>query len=90
MFYGGVDDIASEVENLEREMFILEHKRRVERMFSLEKPDEDEEGNRFCLSCGIHIPPARVLSVGAVRCVSCQGKIEKQAKMYNTRGSIFS
>ena len=42
-----------------------------ERLTPTEPPDEDAEGNRFCLDCGDSIPRARVESVNAVRCVAC-------------------
>ncbi len=43
-----------------------------------EQPDEDEEGNRYCLSCGCVIPPKRVMALPtAVRCVSCQSRKEQ-------------
>lgn len=42
-----------------------------------ETPDEDEHGNRYCLSCGIVIPKARIKATPlAVRCVSCQSRKE--------------
>ena len=42
-----------------------------------EKPDEDDNGNRFCLDCGGKIPRKRVASVNAVRCVACAQFREK-------------
>lgn len=43
-----------------------------------EKPDEDDFGNRYCLSCGCVIPPERVMALAtAVRCVSCQSRKEQ-------------
>ncbi|HCH3753755.1 TPA: TraR/DksA C4-type zinc finger protein [Vibrio parahaemolyticus] len=42
-----------------------------------EKPDEDEDGNRYCLSCGSVVPPERIGALpNAVRCVSCQSRKE--------------
>nr|WP_158161713.1 TraR/DksA C4-type zinc finger protein [Vibrio mimicus] len=42
-----------------------------------EQPDEDEEGNRYCLSCGSEIPKKRIeAQPEAVRCVSCQSRKE--------------
>ena len=41
------------------------------RLTPTEPPDEDAEGNRYCLDCGDSIPRARVESVNAVRCVAC-------------------
>ncbi|MDA0126501.1 TraR/DksA C4-type zinc finger protein [Vibrio sp. MarTm2] len=42
-----------------------------------EQPDEDQDGNRYCLSCGATIPPKRIKAQpNAVRCVSCQSRKE--------------
>ncbi len=46
-----------------------------------EDPDEDAQGNRFCLDCAETIPPARVQAVQAVRCVHCATIREKKRKM---------
>lgn len=42
-------------------------------------PDFDGES---CVSCGDTIPPQR-LAMGRVRCVSCQGVIERQGKQFS-------
>jgi phage/conjugal plasmid C-4 type zinc finger TraR family protein len=69
-----VFDRASRLETEERERLIAARLNRP-----AELPDEDERG-RYCLDCGDTIPPARVLSVGAVRCVECQqGKEHREA-----------
>lgn len=59
-------DRASRLETDERERLIAARLNRP-----AEQPDEDEHG-RYCLDCGETIPPPRVLSINAVRCVSCQ------------------
>ncbi len=42
-----------------------------------ETPDEDEDGNRYCLSCGVIIPPERIKAQkDAVRCIDCQTRKE--------------
>lgn len=45
-----------------------------------EEPDEDEDGNRYCLDCGDAIPAARVASVNAVRCTDCASARERKRK----------
>lgn len=48
----------------------------------MEQPDEDDEGNRYCLSCGVEIPPERLeAQPTAVRCVSCQTRKESASGM---------
>lgn len=48
----------------------------------MEQPDEDDEGNRYCLSCGVEIPPERLeVQPTAVRCVSCQTRKESASGM---------
>ncbi|MGD8172153.1 TraR/DksA C4-type zinc finger protein [Vibrio sp. TRT 21S02] len=43
----------------------------------IEQPDEDEDGNRYCLSCGSVISLERIeVQPNAVRCVSCQSRKE--------------
>ena len=43
----------------------------------VEQPDEDEDGNRYCLDCGALIPPERIkANPYAVRDVSCQSRKE--------------
>lgn len=42
-----------------------------------EQPDQDERGNRWCLTCGEQIALARLQAEGdAVRCVPCQSRVE--------------
>lgn len=56
----------------------------------LEAPDEDEEGNRFCLDCGDQIPAARLVIVPfAVRCVPCLSRKEQRRKLAESRGGLF-
>lgn len=55
---------------------------------SVEAPDEDEQGNRYCLDCGDDIQPERVAAVQAVRCVVCQGRRERRAAMARKRGGV--
>ena len=71
-----VFDRAQETEQLNRELAItnalVRHK---------EKPDQDEHGNRFCLSCGEQIAAARLQAEpDAVRCVPCQSRNEKAGR----------
>lgn len=51
-----------------------------------EEPDEDPQGNRYCLDCAEAIPPERVKAVQAVRCVICAGKQEQFTKLSRSRG----
>lgn len=66
-------DQAQELDQLFRERALAQHKnKRV-----IEQPDE-ENGIRYCLDCGIDIPPKRIeAQPGAVRCVSCQSGKER-------------
>ena len=52
-----------------------------ERLTPTEPPDEDADGNRYCLDCGDSIPRARVESVNAVRCVACTALREDTRKL---------
>ena len=46
-----------------------------------EQPDQDERGNRFCLSCGDQIASERLQAEpDAVRCVPCQSRVERAGK----------
>lgn len=45
-------------------------------------PDFDGE---CCVDCGDEIPQAR-LAMGKVRCVFCQGKLERKSKLFAGRG----
>ena len=78
-----VSDIASRNEQMEIAMR-LEAQRRALQM--QEDPDEDEQGNRYCLDCGDDIPPERVRAVNAVRCVACASKRERLAKLGRQHG----
>lgn len=51
-------------------------------MLSTEDPDEDDQGNRYCLDCAEIIPPARVQAVAAVRCVHCAGLRERGKRFW--------
>lgn len=66
MIHGDEADIASEFEERARADALA-----AQRAITQEDPDEDEQGNRFCLDCGEPIPAARVAAVNAVRCVDC-------------------
>jgi RNA polymerase-binding transcription factor DksA len=55
----------------------------------VEEPDEDDQGNRYCLDCGETIPPARVLAVKAVRCVDCATIRERQNRSVLGNGAFF-
>ena len=40
---------------------------------TVEQPDEDEDGTRYCLSCGDVIAKERLKVIpSAVRCINCQ------------------
>lgn len=66
-------DVASDREEKAREIAIENHKRRIK-----EQPDEDSDGNRFCLDCAEQIPPPRVALIDAVRCIDCAQIIEQR------------
>lgn len=68
-------DRASDREQQERERAIANHVNRQK-----EKPDQDADGTRWCLSCGCEVPKQRVEKVDAVRCVDCQQFKEDLAK----------
>ncbi|MDA8152881.1 MAG: hypothetical protein M0003_09250 [Acidithiobacillus sp.] len=51
-----------------------------------EEPDEDAQGNRYCLDCADIIPSERVQAVEAVRCVTCAAKRERFTKLTQGRG----
>ncbi|EOB9552181.1 TraR/DksA C4-type zinc finger protein [Vibrio vulnificus] len=66
-------DQAQELDQLFRDRALANHKKSI----TLEKPDEDEFGNRYCLTCGIVIPVARIkVMPSACHCVSCQSRKE--------------
>ena len=60
--------------------------RQREALMPQEEPDEDAEGHRYCLDCAERIPPERILTVQAVRCVTCATKRERFAKLTKGRG----
>jgi len=74
-------DIAAK--QLEEEMRMTLAQRASIRM---EDPDEDEQGNRYCLDCGDIIPPERVRAVAAVRCVHCATKLERFSRVSRQPG----
>lgn len=48
---------------------------------SIETPDQDAAGNRFCLNCGEQIASDRLEAApDAVRCVPCQSWCEHQGR----------
>lgn len=51
-----------------------------------EPPDEDAEGNRYCLDCAEIIPPKRVEAVNAVRCVYC-AQLRERSRKISGRGT---
>ncbi len=54
-----------------------------------ETPDEDAEGNRYCLDCGDVIPAQRVsIMPNAVRCVACLSIKERLARQARQPGGI--
>jgi RNA polymerase-binding transcription factor DksA len=73
VLHGDEADIAAEVEEMERSLAL----QRLRASYGFEEPDEDEQGNRYCLDCGERIPAARVLAVQAVRCVDCASVRER-------------
>lgn len=72
-------DVASDREQQARDLAIANHVNRPR-----ETPDEDENGNRFCLDCADEISKARVAAVDAVRCVDCESMHEEKRKKYRT------
>lgn len=54
-----------------------------------EAPDEDAEGNRYCLDCGDVIPVQRIhIMPNAVRCVACLSVKERLARQARQHGGI--
>ncbi|MGU5685222.1 TraR/DksA C4-type zinc finger protein [Aeromonas allosaccharophila] len=50
----------------------------------IETPDQDAQGNRFCLSCGSHIASERLeAEPDAVRCVPCASRVESARRHRN-------
>ncbi|MDD2746428.1 MAG: hypothetical protein PHG39_02620 [Acidithiobacillus ferrooxidans] len=72
MLHGDTADIAANYEQRDRDLALA----RI-RSAPQEKPDEDDQGNRYCLDCWEVIPQARVIAVQAVRCVDCAGRREQ-------------
>ncbi len=65
-------DKAQELEQRQRDQALANQLHRT-----VEKPDEDKEGIRYCLDCGIDIPQQRLKAEpNAVRCVPCQSRKE--------------
>ncbi|MGK9451914.1 TraR/DksA C4-type zinc finger protein [Acidithiobacillus caldus] len=75
MIHGDEADIAAELEQRYRELALARL-----RASPSEEPDEDANGNRFCLDCGESIPADRVAAVHAVRCVACATRRERLAR----------
>lgn len=71
--YSDPSDLASSIEEQQRAAALAAAR---SRSISTEAPDEDDQGNRYCLDCGETIPPARIAAVGAVRCVDCALALE--------------
>lgn len=65
-------DQASAIEQAERDRLLANHRQRPQ-----QRPAQDAHG-RYCLDCGVLIPPERVTRVNAVRCVDCQHIREKK------------
>lgn len=83
MLHGDEADVAAEFEERERRAALASIMAGPS-----EDPDEDGEGNRYCLDCGEIIPQERVKAVQAVRCVHCAGLRERGRKFERSRGSI--
>ncbi len=60
--------------------------RQREALVPHEEPDEDAQGNRYCLDCADIIPSERIQAVQAVRCVRCAAKRERFNKLTHGRG----
>ncbi len=84
MIHGDEADVAAALEEQQRESALAQ----LRASAPGEDPDEDEEGNRYCLDCGDTIPEARVRAVNAVRCVYCASVRERgnPRKMLSHRG----
>ncbi|MBU2790508.1 TraR/DksA C4-type zinc finger protein [Acidithiobacillus caldus] len=85
MIHGDMADIAAEYEQRERDLALARR-----RAVPMEEPDEDSNGNRYCLDCGEIIPKARVAAVMAVRCVDCAGRREKMVRIHGAVGNAAS
>ncbi|AZQ10146.1 TraR/DksA C4-type zinc finger protein [Shewanella khirikhana] len=65
---------AQEAEQKFREQAIARQRQR-----ETEAPDEDDEGNRYCLGCGELVVQLRLAACpDAVRCVECQSAKERR------------
>ena len=85
MIHGDLADVAAVYEQRDRDMALARM-----RSGPVEAPDEDAQGNRYCLDCGDTIPKARVEAVQAVRCVSCVGAKEGGQRLARMRGGASS
>lgn len=81
-------DQASVLEEMFRDMALAAHKAKTA-VPPGEVPDEDEDGNRYCIACGDEIPKARVaLLPHAVRCVKCEARRENMQRIATARGGF--
>ena len=74
-----IADASTAMEELERSSLITAHNARTRKT---EPPDEDADGNRFCLDCGEVIPQERVIAANAVRCIDCAQRLEHLANKF--------
>ena len=81
MIHGDIADVAAEYEQRDREIALANMRSGL-----TEPPDEDDQGNRYCLDCGEGIPQARVEAVQAVRCVGCAEVKERGRRLARMRG----
>jgi len=81
VIHGDLADIAAVYEQRDRDLALARM-----RSGPVEAPDEDDQGNRYCLGCGDIIPMARVEAVQAVRCVSCAETKERGQRLARMRG----
>jgi len=81
--YSDPSDLASSIEEQQRAAALAAARGRS---ISTEAPDEDDQGNRYCLDCGDAIPPARIAAVGAVRCVDCASALEYRQRFAKFTG----
>lgn len=67
-------DKAQELEEQHRQIALANRP-----VHQVEAPDEDEDGNRYCLTCGAFISKQRLdAQPNAVRCVFCQSLKERR------------
>jgi DnaK suppressor protein len=81
--YSDPSDLASSIEEQQRAAALAAARGRS---IPAEAPDEDDQGNRYCLDCGEAIPPARIAAVGAVRCVDCASALEYRQRFAKFTG----